>query len=82
VKATLSTLACLGMVRFKLDQLLDPVAFNEQQVVKTATEIRRFCRGFPVRATRMAAVGNLMSDQVLTLQPSRFCIAQKISIKA
>ena len=44
VKATLRTLACSGTVRFKLDQLLDSLAFSEQQVVKTTKEVRRFCQ--------------------------------------
>ena len=44
VKAQLRQLACSGTVRFKLDQLLDSVAFAEQQVVKTTKEIRRFCQ--------------------------------------
>jgi transposase len=44
VKATLRTLPCSGTVRFKLDQLLDSLAFGEQQVRKTTREIRRFCQ--------------------------------------
>lgn len=47
VKAQLRTLACSGTVRFKLDQLLDSVAFAEQQVVKTTKEIRRYCQCDP-----------------------------------
>lgn len=47
VKATLRTLPCAPTVRFKLDQLLDSLAFNEQQVVKTTKEIRRFCQQEP-----------------------------------
>jgi transposase len=34
-------------LRFKLDQLLDSLAFNEQQVLKTTKEIRRFCQSEP-----------------------------------
>ena len=34
-------------MRFKLDQLLDSLEFNEKQVLKTITEIRRFCRNDP-----------------------------------
>jgi transposase len=44
VKARLRTLPCAGAVRFKLDQLLDSVAFAEQQVRTTTREIRRFCQ--------------------------------------
>jgi transposase len=44
VQAALRTLPCAGTVRFKLDQLLDSVAFGEQQVRKTTREIRRFCQ--------------------------------------
>src|SRR5574337_751262 len=47
VKAQLRQLACSGTVRFKLDQLLDNVAFAEQQVLKTTREIRRFCQHDP-----------------------------------
>jgi transposase len=47
VKAKLRKLACSKNVRFKLDQLLDSVEFNEKQVLKTITEIRRFCRNDP-----------------------------------
>jgi transposase len=44
VKAALRQLACSQAVRFKLDQLLDSVAFAEQQVRQTTREIRRFCQ--------------------------------------
>jgi transposase len=47
VKDQLRTLPCSPTVRFKLDQLLDSLAFNEQQVVKTTKEIRRFCQHEP-----------------------------------
>ena len=47
VKDKLRKLACSGTVRFKLDQLLDSLEFNEKQVLKTITEIRRFCRTIP-----------------------------------
>jgi len=47
VKATLGTLACSNTVRFKLDRLLDSVAFSEKQVRKTTQEIRHFCRTDP-----------------------------------
>jgi transposase len=47
VKDKLRKLPCSGTVRFKLDQLLDSVEFNEKQVLKTITEIRRFCRNDP-----------------------------------
>src|SRR4029434_5704150 len=44
VKDKLRKLPCSGTVRFKLDQLLDSLEFNEKQGLKTITEIRRFCR--------------------------------------
>src|SRR5262249_12728344 len=42
VKDKLRTLPCSTTVRFKLAQLLDSLAFNEQQVGKTTKEVRRF----------------------------------------
>ena len=47
VKDKLRKLPCSGTVRFKLNQLLDSLEFNEKQVLKTITEIRRFCRNDP-----------------------------------
>lgn len=47
VKAKLRKLPCSGMVRFKLDQLLDSLEFNEKQVLKTTREIRRFFHADP-----------------------------------
>ena len=47
VKDKLRKLPCSGTVRFKLDQLLDSLEFNEKQVLKTITEIRRFCHHDP-----------------------------------
>ena len=47
VKDKLRKLSCSLTVRFKLDQLLDSLEFNEKQVLKTITEIRRFCRHDP-----------------------------------
>jgi transposase len=47
VKAKLRKLACSSTVRFKLDELLDSVEFNEKRVVKTTHEIRRFCKEDP-----------------------------------
>jgi transposase len=47
VKDKLRKLPCSGTVRFKLDQLLDSLEFNEKQVLKTITEIRRFCCNDP-----------------------------------
>ncbi|MBI3801881.1 MAG: IS110 family transposase [Deltaproteobacteria bacterium] len=47
VKNQLRTLPCSPTVRLKLEQLLDSLAFNEQQVVKTTKEIRRFCQHEP-----------------------------------
>jgi transposase len=47
VKAKLRKLPCSSTVRFKLDELLDSVEFNEKRVVKTTREIRRFCTQDP-----------------------------------
>ena len=47
VKAKLRKLPCSSVVRFKLDQLLDNLEFNEKQVLKVTGEIRRFCQDDP-----------------------------------
>ena len=47
VKDKLRKLPCSSTVRFKLDQLLDSLEFNEKQVLKTTREIRRFCQNDP-----------------------------------
>ena len=47
VKMKLRKLPCSAVVRFKLDQLLDNLEFNEKQVLKATREIRRFCQNDP-----------------------------------
>jgi transposase len=47
VRAKLRKLPCSSTVRFKLDELLDSVEFNEKRVVKTTHEIRRLCKQDP-----------------------------------
>ncbi len=47
VKAKLHELPCSSTVRFKLDQLLDSLEFNEKRVLKTTREIRRFVHHDP-----------------------------------
>jgi transposase len=47
VKAKLRKLTCSSVVRFKLDQLLDSLEFNEKQILKASREIRRFCQTDP-----------------------------------
>jgi transposase len=47
VKAKLRKLPCSSVVRFKLDQLLDSLEFDEKQVLKATREIRRFCQTDP-----------------------------------
>jgi len=47
VKDKLRKLPCSATVRFKLDQLLDSLEFNEQQVLKATKEVRRFCKNDP-----------------------------------
>jgi transposase len=47
VKNKLRKLPCSSTVRFKLDQWLDSLEFNEKQVLKTTREVRRFCQNDP-----------------------------------
>jgi transposase len=47
VKAKLRKLPCSSTVRFKLDELLDSVEFNEKRVLKSTQEIRRLCKEDP-----------------------------------
>lgn len=47
VKGKLKKLSCSAPVRFKLDQLLTSLEFNEKQVLKTTQQIRRFCQDDP-----------------------------------
>ena len=47
VKDKLRKLPCSGTVRFKLDQLLDSLEFNEKQILKTIREIHRYCQNDP-----------------------------------
>jgi transposase len=47
VRDKLRKLPCSGTVRFKLDQCLDSLEFNEKRVFKTTREIRRFCHNDP-----------------------------------
>jgi transposase len=47
VKDKLRKLACSSTVRFKLDQLLDSLEFNEKQVLKTTRAIRGFFHNDP-----------------------------------
>jgi transposase len=47
VKAKLRKLPCSSTVRFKLDELLDSLEFNEKRVVKTTQQIRRLCQNDP-----------------------------------
>src|SRR5437867_8415892 len=47
LKDKLRTLPSSSTVRYKLDQLLDSLEFNEKQVLKTTREIRRFCQNDP-----------------------------------
>lgn len=44
VKKRLRELAGSATVRFKIEQLLESLEFNEKQVVKVTAEIRRFCQ--------------------------------------
>jgi transposase len=71
VKKQLRQLPCAATVRFKLDQLLDSLAFSEQQVVKTTREIRRFCQTDPELSqcikylTSISGIGWIVGSQLL-----------------
>jgi transposase len=70
VKDHLRTLPCSATVRFTLDQVLDSLAFNEQQVGKTTKEIRRFCQHEPellpcIRYLRtLPGIGGIVASQL------------------
>jgi transposase len=71
VKKHLRHLPCAPTVRFKLDQLLDSVEFNEKQVVKSTREIRRFCQTEPELARclnylmSISGIGWIVGSQLL-----------------
>jgi transposase len=71
VKAKLRKLPCSSTVRFKLDELLDSLEFNEQRVIKTTREIRRFCKQDPELSCSMnylmtiCGIGWIVASQLL-----------------
>jgi len=71
VKDKLRKLACSSTVRFKLDQLLDSLEFNEKQIVKTSQQIRRFCRNDPELSqcieyvVSVSGIGQIVASQLL-----------------
>jgi transposase len=71
VKTKLRKLPCSSTVRFKLDELLDSVEFNEKRVVKTTKEIRRFCKEDPELSACMKylmtipGIGWIVASQLL-----------------
>ena len=71
VKAKLRKLPCSSTVRFKLDQLLDSLEFNEKRVVKTTQQIRRFCKEDPELSRCMkylmtiCGIGCIVASQLL-----------------
>jgi transposase len=71
VKDKLRKLACSSTVRFKLDQLLDSLEFNEKQIVKTTQQIRRFCRNDPELSqcieyvVSVSGIGQIVASQLL-----------------
>jgi len=71
VKAKLRKLPCSGTVRFKLDELLDSLEFNEKRVVKTTQQIRRFCQNDPELSRCMkyvmsvSGIGWIVASQLL-----------------
>jgi transposase len=71
VKAQLRQLPCAPTVRFTLDQLLDTLAFAEQQGLQTTRAIRRFCRTEPELARciqylmSVSGIGWITASQLL-----------------
>ena len=71
VKAKLRKLPCSSTVRFKLDELLDSVEFNEKRVFKTTREIRRLCKEDPELSRCMKylmtipGIGCIVASQLL-----------------
>jgi transposase len=71
VKRKLREVACSLTVRFKLDQLLESLEFNEKQVVKATKEIRRFCQTDPELSRcigylkTLPGIGWIVSSQLL-----------------
>ena len=71
VKAKLRKLPCSSTVRFKLDELLDSLEFNEKRVVKTTQQIRRFCKEDPELSRCMkylmtiCGIGWIVASQLL-----------------
>jgi len=71
VKAKLRKLPCSSTVRFKLDELLDGLEFNEKRVVKTTQQIRRFCQNDPELSqcieyvVSVSGIGQIVASQLL-----------------
>ena len=71
VKAKLRKLPCSSTVRFKLDELLDSLEFNEKRVVKTTQQIRLFCKEDPELSRCMnylmtiVGIGWIVASQLL-----------------
>jgi transposase len=71
VKAKLRELPCSKTVRFKLDQLLDSLEFNEKQVLKTTKEVHRLCKDDPELSQSIkymmtvSGIGWIVSSQLL-----------------
>ncbi|MGH7930457.1 MAG: IS110 family transposase [Candidatus Binatia bacterium] len=71
VRAKLRRLPCSSTVRFKLDELLDSMEFNEKRVLKTTREIRRLCKQDPELSRCMkylmsiSGIGWIVASQLL-----------------
>ena len=71
VRAKLRKLPCSSTVRFKLDELLDSLEFNEKRVVKTTQQIRRFCQNDPELSQcieymmSVSGIGQIVASQLL-----------------
>lgn len=69
VKGKLRKLPCSAVVRFKLDQLLDNLEFNEKQVLKATREIHRFCQNDPELSQCIGYLKNASRDRLDCGQP-------------
>lgn len=71
VIADLRTVPCAGAVRFKLDQLLDSIAFTTEQARQTTRTIRRLCQSEVELAQCIALIrtvpgmGEIVASQLL-----------------
>src|SRR2546426_2426973 len=82
LKNKLRKLPCSSTVRFKLDQLLDSLEFNEKQVLKTTREIRRFCQNDPelsqsIKYMMRDRKSTRLNSSHLVISYAVFCLKKK-----